>query len=85
MLVLFSRVYQDATVGITKNFTSQKPVSLPPKQNLPNTTSSMMSLDSQRAVFYVGGYPEEFDVRSFFNFRILFFNIFSFHNSIHRK
>ncbi|XP_027884785.1 laminin subunit alpha-3 [Xiphophorus couchianus] len=59
--IVFQRVYQDATVGITKNVTSQKPVSLPPKQNLPNTTSSMMSLDSQRAVFYVGGYPEEFD------------------------
>ncbi|XP_007550697.1 laminin subunit alpha-3 isoform X2 [Poecilia formosa] len=58
--IVFQRVYQDATVSITKNFTSQKPVSLPPKQNLPNTTSGVMILDSQRAVFYVGGYPEEF-------------------------
>ncbi|XP_008405636.1 laminin subunit alpha-3 isoform X2 [Poecilia reticulata] len=59
--IVFQRVYQDATVSITKNFTSQKPISLPPKQNLPNTTSGVMSLDSQRAVFYVGGYPEEFN------------------------
>ncbi|XP_054904288.1 laminin subunit alpha-3-like isoform X2 [Poeciliopsis prolifica] len=59
--IVFQRVYQDATVGVTKNFTSQKPVSLPPKQNLPDTTSSIMNLDSQRAVFYVGGYPKEFN------------------------
>lgn len=56
------RVYQDAEVNITQNFTSQKPVSLPPKRSLPNTMTSILELDPDSIVFYVGGYPEDFTV-----------------------
>ncbi|XP_039668362.1 laminin subunit alpha-3 [Perca fluviatilis] len=58
--VVFHRVYQDAEVNITQNFTSQKPVSLTPKRNLPNTTTGIYQLDPDSLVFYVGGYPEDF-------------------------
>ncbi|TNM87508.1 hypothetical protein fugu_005729 [Takifugu bimaculatus] len=58
--VVFHRVYQDAEVHITKNFTSQQPVQLSPKRNLPNTTSGVLGLDPHSLVLYVGGYPEDF-------------------------
>ncbi|XP_054459158.1 laminin subunit alpha-3 [Anoplopoma fimbria] len=58
--VIFHRVYQDAEVNITKNFTSQNPVSLSPKRNLPNTTIGVLELDPDGVVFYVGGYPDNF-------------------------
>ncbi|XP_044054261.1 laminin subunit alpha-3 isoform X2 [Siniperca chuatsi] len=54
------KVYQDAEVNITQNFTSQKPVSLSPKRNLPNTMTGILELDPNNVVFYVGGYPEDF-------------------------
>lgn len=56
------RVYQDAEVHITQNFTSQQPVQLSPKRNLPNATSGVLGLDPHSLVLYVGGYPEEFKV-----------------------
>uniref|UniRef100_H3DJT5 Laminin, alpha 3 n=1 Tax=Tetraodon nigroviridis TaxID=99883 RepID=H3DJT5_TETNG len=58
--VIFNRVYQDAEVHITHNFTSQQPVQLPPKRNLPNTTAGVLELEPQSFVFYVGGYPQDF-------------------------
>lgn len=58
------RVYQDAEVIITQNFTSEKPVGLPPTRNLPNTTTSVLNLHPDRVVFYVGGYPKDFTVTS---------------------
>ncbi|XP_070764977.1 laminin subunit alpha-3 [Enoplosus armatus] len=58
--VVFHRVYQDAEVNITQNFTSQKPVRLSPKRNLPNTTVGILDLDPNSVVFYVGGHPEDF-------------------------
>uniref|UniRef100_A0A3B4VLD6 Laminin G domain-containing protein n=1 Tax=Seriola dumerili TaxID=41447 RepID=A0A3B4VLD6_SERDU len=58
--VIFHRVYQDAEVNITKNFTSQKPVSLAPNHNLPNTTTGVLDLDVNSVVVYVGGYPDDF-------------------------
>ncbi|XP_068581622.1 laminin subunit alpha-3 isoform X2 [Cebidichthys violaceus] len=58
--VLFQRVYQDAEVNVTQNFTSQTPVLLSPKRNLPNTTTGTLELDPDSVVFYVGGYPEDF-------------------------
>ncbi|XP_074492138.1 laminin subunit alpha-3 isoform X2 [Sebastes fasciatus] len=58
--VVFHRVYQDAEVNITQKFTSEKPVSLPPKRNLPNTTTGVLQLDPDGVVFYVGGYPDNF-------------------------
>ncbi|XP_056233586.1 laminin subunit alpha-3 isoform X1 [Seriola aureovittata] len=58
--VVFHRVYQDAEVNITKNFTSQMPVSLAPNYNLPNTTTGVLDLDVNSVVVYVGGYPDDF-------------------------
>ncbi|XP_054586009.1 laminin subunit alpha-3 isoform X3 [Nothobranchius furzeri] len=58
--VTFQRVYQDAEVRITQNFTLKDPVSLPPKLKQPNTMSGVFSLDPETAVFYVGGYPSDF-------------------------
>ncbi|XP_073332501.1 laminin subunit alpha-3 [Pagrus major] len=58
--VVFHRVYQDAEVNITQKFTSREPVRLPPKRNLPNTTTGVLQLDPESIVFYVGGYPEDF-------------------------
>ncbi|XP_067453634.1 laminin subunit alpha-3 [Thunnus thynnus] len=58
--VMFYRVYQDAEVNITRNFTSEKRVSLPLKRNLPNTMTGILDLDPNNLVFYVGGYPEDF-------------------------
>ncbi|XP_041861831.1 laminin subunit alpha-3-like isoform X2 [Melanotaenia boesemani] len=58
--VFFRRVYQDAEVNITQNYTSQTAISLPPVRNLPNTTTGVLSLNPDSVVFYVGGYPEDF-------------------------
>ncbi|XP_005479284.1 laminin subunit alpha-3 isoform X2 [Oreochromis niloticus] len=58
--VIFHRVYQDAEVNVTQNFTSKEPVSLPPKRNLPNTMTGVFDLDPGSVVFYVGGYPDYF-------------------------
>lgn len=56
------RVYQDAEVDVTLGFTSQELIRLRPKRNLPNTTNSLLRLDPDSLVFYVGGYPEHFTV-----------------------
>lgn len=56
------RVYQDSEVNITQKFTSETPVSLPPKRNLPNSMAGILELDPDSVVFYVGGYPEDFTV-----------------------
>lgn len=59
------RVYHDAEVNITANFTSEQPIPYAPKRHLPNTTSSsILDLDPQRTVFYVGGYPQHFTVNT---------------------
>ncbi|XP_070688258.1 laminin subunit alpha-3 [Pempheris klunzingeri] len=58
--VIFHRVYQDTEVNITQKFTSQTPVSLSPKRHLPNTMTTILQLDPDSVVFYVGGYPEDF-------------------------
>lgn len=67
------RVYQDAEVNITQNFTSQKPVSLSPKRNLPDTITGILELDPASVVFYVGGYPEDFKVTSHCCYFIMYF------------
>ncbi|XP_061540188.1 laminin subunit alpha-3-like [Phycodurus eques] len=59
--VVFHRVYHDAEVNITANFTSERPVPYAPKRHLPNTVSGILDLDPQRTVFYVGGYPPHFN------------------------
>ncbi|KAM3619703.1 uncharacterized protein V6R79_012335 [Siganus canaliculatus] len=58
--VVLHRVYQDAEVNITQNFTTQEPIALPPKRNLPETMTHILKLDPERTVIYVGGYPDNF-------------------------
>ncbi|KAF7659114.1 hypothetical protein LDENG_00003190 [Lucifuga dentata] len=58
--VVFHRIYQDAEVNMTQNFTSSKPIIISPKRSLPNTLTSVLQLDPENLVFYVGGYPEDF-------------------------
>nr|XP_057929016.1 laminin subunit alpha-3 isoform X2 [Doryrhamphus excisus] len=58
--VVFHRVYQDAEVNITANFTSQWPLHYAPKRYLSNMMSGILHLDPQHTVFYVGGYPDDF-------------------------
>ncbi|XP_049573616.1 laminin subunit alpha-3 isoform X1 [Syngnathus scovelli] len=58
--VVFHRIYHDAEVNITANFTSEWPLPFTPKRHLPNTASGILDLDPQRTVFYVGGYPQHF-------------------------
>ncbi|XP_051232166.1 laminin subunit alpha-3 isoform X2 [Dicentrarchus labrax] len=58
--VIFHRVYQDAEVNVTQNFTSQKPIGLSPKRNLPNSLTGMLELNPDSVVIYVGGYPDNF-------------------------
>ncbi|XP_062251833.1 laminin subunit alpha-3-like [Platichthys flesus] len=58
--IIFYRAYQDAEVNIIKNFTSEKPVSLAPYHNLPNTMSGVLNMDPDSVAFYVGGYPDDF-------------------------
>lgn len=62
------RVYQDADVNVTLNFISEEPLRLPPIRSLPGTTSSLLRLDPDSLVFYVGGYPENFTVTNYENF-----------------
>ncbi|XP_036969506.1 laminin subunit alpha-3 isoform X3 [Acanthopagrus latus] len=59
--VVFHRVYQDAEVKITQHFTTQEPVTRYLKHNLPNTATSILQLDPESLVFYVGGYPDDFE------------------------
>ncbi|XP_036442969.1 laminin subunit alpha-3 [Colossoma macropomum] len=56
----FRRVYQDAEVVYTKTFTSSAPTKLPPMTNQANTTVSLLDLDRNEVVLYVGGYPNDF-------------------------
>ncbi|KAL7867133.1 hypothetical protein AOLI_G00149470 [Acnodon oligacanthus] len=56
----FRRVYQDAEVIYTKTYTSSAPEKLPPMTNQANTTVSLLDLDRDEVVLYVGGYPNDF-------------------------
>ncbi|XP_058495004.1 laminin subunit alpha-3 isoform X2 [Solea solea] len=58
--IVFHRVYQDAEVIIIRNFTSQQPVRLAPIRHLSSTVTSVLHLDPDSVVFYVGGYPDDF-------------------------
>ncbi|KAI5626541.1 laminin subunit alpha-3-like, partial [Silurus asotus] len=56
----FRRIYQDAEVMYTKNFSSREPKRMPKITNQPNTTVSLLDLGNDEIVFYVGGYPDDF-------------------------
>ncbi|KAK2901448.1 hypothetical protein Q8A67_009563 [Cirrhinus molitorella] len=54
------RIYQDAQVNQTKQFTSTNPKPLPPKENQGKLTRDLLDLSPENVVFYVGGYPDDF-------------------------
>ncbi|XP_072771154.1 laminin subunit alpha-3-like [Nerophis lumbriciformis] len=59
--VVFQRVYQDAEVNITANFLSPWPLRYAPERYHSTTMSGILHLDPQHTVFYVGGYPDDFN------------------------
>ncbi|XP_057697936.1 laminin subunit alpha-3 [Corythoichthys intestinalis] len=59
--VVFRRIYQDAEVNITANFTSEWPMPYAPRRHLPHTMARILDLKPQQTVFYVGGYPQHFN------------------------
>lgn len=61
-----SRIYQDAQVIQTKQFTSINPKPPQLKQNLGELTRNLLDLSPDKVVFYVGGYPDDFNVNMHF-------------------
>ncbi len=57
-----SRIYQDAQVTQTKQFTSVNPKAPLLKENLGELTRNLLDLRPDKVVFYVGGYPDDFRV-----------------------
>lgn len=57
-----SRIYQDAQVVHTQQFTSINPKSPQTKENLGELTRNLLDLNPDNVVFYVGGYPDDFTV-----------------------
>ncbi|XP_069076126.1 laminin subunit alpha-3 isoform X1 [Pleurodeles waltl] len=56
--VLFDRIYQYATVTYSKGATGRNPVNSEDEGSVSPTT--LLNLDPNEAVFYVGGYPNDF-------------------------
>lgn len=56
------RIYQDAQVIQTKQFTSVNPKAPLLKENLGELTRNLLDLRPDKVVFYVGGYPDDFRV-----------------------
>ncbi|KAK9979950.1 hypothetical protein ABG768_013353 [Culter alburnus] len=54
------RIYQDAQVVHTQQFTSINPKSPQTKENLGELTRNLLDLNPDNVVFYVGGYPDDF-------------------------
>lgn len=58
----FCRIYQDAQVKLTKVYTSLNPLDPKTYVNLGEPLQNLLTLDPNNAVFYVGGYPDDFTV-----------------------
>ncbi|XP_059420163.1 laminin subunit alpha-3-like [Carassius carassius] len=54
------RIYQDAQVIQTKQFTSINPKQAQLTENLGELTRNLLDLSPDKVVFYVGGYPDDF-------------------------
>ncbi|KAK7158531.1 hypothetical protein R3I94_004991 [Phoxinus phoxinus] len=54
------RIYQDAQVVHTQQFTSTNPKPAQMKENLGQLTRNLLNLSPDNVVFYVGGYPDDF-------------------------
>uniref|UniRef100_A0A9J8A9T4 Si:ch211-241e1.3 n=2 Tax=Cyprinus carpio TaxID=7962 RepID=A0A9J8A9T4_CYPCA len=88
------RIYQDAQVIQTKQFTSINPKPPQLKQNLGELTRNLLDLSSDKVVFYVGGYPDDFNPPSslkygkykgcieFSSFNDKFISLYNFKNAV---
>nr|XP_696031.6 laminin subunit alpha-3 [Danio rerio] len=54
------RIYQDAEVTYTKQYTSINPMPPQTKENKGDLTRNLLDLQPDDVVFYVGGYPDNF-------------------------
>nr|XP_056710908.1 laminin subunit alpha-3 [Euleptes europaea] len=58
--VKFERIYQYAKLNYVKGATSSSPSSLGPFNSSSGSSHTLLNLDPDNVVFYVGGYPEDF-------------------------
>ncbi|XP_048364494.1 laminin subunit alpha-3 [Sphaerodactylus townsendi] len=58
--VKFERIYQYAKLNYIKGATSSSPSSLGPFNSSSGSSHTLLNLDPDNVVFYVGGYPEDF-------------------------
>uniref|UniRef100_A0A8D0C8K4 Laminin subunit alpha 3 n=1 Tax=Salvator merianae TaxID=96440 RepID=A0A8D0C8K4_SALMN len=59
-LVRFERIYQYAQLNYIKGATSSSPVNLKPLEFDSGSSQTLLNLDPDNVVFYVGGYPDDF-------------------------
>ncbi|XP_044630418.2 laminin subunit alpha-3 isoform X1 [Equus asinus] len=62
--VKFQRIYQFARLNYTKKATSSKPEATQPHDMDSGNSNTLLNLDPENAVFYVGGYPPDFRLPS---------------------
>lgn len=60
--LLLNRIYQFARLNYTKKATSSKPEATQPHDMDSGNSNTLLNLDPENAVFYVGGYPPDFRV-----------------------
>ncbi|KAF7246414.1 Laminin subunit alpha-3 [Varanus komodoensis] len=60
-LVRFERIYQYANISYIRGATSSSPSSPETFQDSSANTYTLLNLDPENVVFYVGGYPPDFD------------------------
>lgn len=60
--LIFNRIYQFAKLNYTKEATSNKPKAPAVYDLEGGSSNTLLNLDPEDAVFYVGGYPPDFEV-----------------------
>lgn len=60
--LFFNRIYQFARLNYTTRATSSKPETLQPHDMDNGNSNTLLNLDPENVVFYVGGYPVGFKV-----------------------
>lgn len=60
--VFKTRIYQDAKVSFTKEYTSNDPLPPVEAQKQGDKAENLLDIDPNDVVFYVGGYPDSFTV-----------------------
>ncbi|XP_075389015.1 laminin subunit alpha-3 [Tenrec ecaudatus] len=58
--VKFQRIYQFASLNFTKEATANKPLPTRSYDMISGSRNTLLNLDPENAVFYVGGYPQDF-------------------------